>query len=211
MKTLVQHLVANHLDNIVERSLLNCHAKGVHSIMLLESPEKTIRLFFAEKNSDIQYNSPHQFEEGFKLSVGFHSHHCNITLSCIKGEILNWIVKPTDVDDISRIRISKWVYHSKISNGEMGFESLGMDFLKTSVLNELSVGKAAFMNANEIHTVGASPNEEHAWFVFEGKEDENYESFCWSNSKLDEITSDGLYVKPTEEEVLSILMRCDLL
>lgn len=79
MKELIKHLVNNHLDTIVEKSFLNCHVMGLHSIMLLESPEKTIRLFVSDGNSKLRKNTEENILKG-KQTLAFHPHHCNITL-----------------------------------------------------------------------------------------------------------------------------------
>lgn len=50
-----------------------------------------------------------------------------------------------------------------------------------------------------------------AWFVYEGKEDVNYSSFCFSNRNLNEIIADGLYKKPTVTEILDLLRLVNLL
>ena len=62
MKHLIKHLIDNHMENIISRSLKNCHCTGLHSIMLSESPEKTIRLFISDEKSEMYKNYPAALE-----------------------------------------------------------------------------------------------------------------------------------------------------
>src|SRR6478752_10393471 len=95
MKHLISHLIKNYLEEIVNKSLLHCHCKGLHSIMLLESPGKTIRLFISTPQSEMYKNLPETFNyekatgeslfHSKKMSIAFHPHHCNVTLHVING------------------------------------------------------------------------------------------------------------------------------
>jgi hypothetical protein len=208
MKALIFHLLQNHLDEIVQKSYLNCHVKGLHSIMLLDCPEKTIRLYVATKEHELYKNFPEYFRrEG--LSVAFHPHHCSLTLEVIKGNILNWIVRE-DLED-GKWAIDKWFYQSAIKEGKARFNHLGVTVLKNVEYEFLGEGSSSFMSANVVHTVGVGEGEEAAWLVYEGKEDVNYQPYAYSNTDLSKENFDGLYQKPTKAEVLEILKEVDLL
>lgn len=204
MKELVRHLIANNFDEIRAKSLLNCHCKGLHSIMLLESPGKTIRLYIAVEGNELSRNFP----DGRFQSIAFHPHHCNLTLHCVKGQLLNWTLKESDA---SGMYLTKYKYRSKINEGELSFENSGVSYLKTESLTWLKKGESVHMPANQIHTVACNDNEISAWLVYEGVEDPHYESFCWSNSNPNQLDATGLYRQPTEQQILKLLSDCDLL
>jgi hypothetical protein len=212
MKELINHLVSNHMDRIVERSLLDCHCKGLHSIMLLESPEQTIRLYVAEPGNDLYKNSPYYYKQG--MSIGFHPHHCNLTLHVVKGELQNWtLIKPGPiVVGRSLTTINRYRYQSQITDGEQGFVLDEVD--DQMVIGMQSFFKAGYsttMLAKQIHTVATNPFELTAWLVYEGKEDPNYQPFTWSTSDLTQTTTEGLYRKPDSEQVKTLLRKAELL
>lgn len=219
MNVLVRHLVANNLDEIVSKSILNCHCRGVHSIMLLDAPEKRIRLYVAKGENEMYRNMYHLVTSGRiisrlhprnDMSVGFHAHHCNITLYCIKGELHNWIVKEVPIE-CKGFDIVKWAYQSYITKGEMVFKKIGDSRLETVEYKIVKQGGEIVLDAKQIHTVACHPFEVTAWLVFEGKEDPDYESYIWTTSNLNNMNTDGMYIKPTKTQVLELLKLCELL
>lgn len=210
MKELIKHLFKEHLQEIVSKSYLNCHAFGVHSIMLLDSPEKTIRLYYAEAGHDLGRNLPVKISKYTKLSVGFHPHHCNLTLVVVKGMILNWTIKNVDYE--TPFSLSAYRYNSEITNGKIGFKKLSdKNYFINSKKSYLGVGDSIRLQANEIHTIAADPEYDSAWLVFEGKEDSLYNNITYSDNDLEEIQTVGMYKKPTGFEVENILQACNLL
>jgi hypothetical protein len=183
MKNLIKHLLIENEKQILERSLKNCHVKGLHSIMLRERPGETIRLYIA--TNDHELNNP--------LALAYHPHHCNLTIDVIRGRIYNWIAK---VDVNGEIRLNRYYYNSQITKGKIGFQLLQPeDRLKVIDKKRLWEREAAFMKASDIHTVIVDPFQEAAWMVYEGKEDERYQPFCWSSNDLENFNSEGLYQK----------------
>lgn len=210
MKTLVKHLVENHLDEIVEKSIFNCHCLGLHSIMLLDSPEKTIRMYYSTAMSSMYKNLPETFLNK-EMTLGFHSHHCNLTLECIKGRFLNWEVSKQKSNENYSIQARAYKYQSKIKDGELQFKELGEVHLNTTAYRWVSVGEAVHMPADQIHTVATELGCDAAWLVYEGKEDAEYDSLCYSNSNPNLVDTTFLYVKPNKEQVLAVLKRVNLI
>ena len=206
MQQLVKHLLANNLDEILSKSLLHCHCKGLHSIMLSESLEKTIRLYICVPENEMHKNFPENFGNN-DMTIAFHPHHCNLTLHCIKGRFLNWEVKEVSAGIVT----TKYKYHSKIKEGDLSFEKLDTAYLETTMYRWLYEGNAVQMKANEIHTVACEYGKLSAWLVYEGKEDDKYNSLCWSNTNVNSQNFNGLYVKPTHNEVLELLTMVGLL
>jgi hypothetical protein len=210
MKTFIHHLIQNHLDEIVEKSILNCHCVGLHSIMLLDHPEKTIRVYIAEPRNELYRNSPASVNNGMEMSIGFHPHHCNLTLECIKGSVTNWIISES-IDSIGQpsLRLNKYLYKSKITDGELKFETVEKGVLVFDKKIETLFPKGRiFMNAWDIHTVYCDTNSLSAWIVYEGKEDPNYKPLCWSTAlELNKKNDSGLYQKPTKEQVIDLILK----
>lgn len=195
------------MDEIVEKSIFNCHAKGLHSIMFLESPEKTIRMYVSVPFNDLHRNFPDKMHAG--LSLAFHPHHCNLTLHCIKGRLLNW--EMTEVESYDSICLDKYIYQSKIKSDDILFKSIGKGYLKTKELNYIHEGESRFMEAGQIHTVACDMDTMNAWFVYEGKEDANYQSVCWSNSNPNATDFSDLYIKPSKEQIAELLKTLSLI
>lgn len=207
MKQLVKHLLETNLDEILSKSLLNCHVKGLHSIMLLDCPGKTIRLYVCAPNNDMHKNYPENMSNG--MSLAFHPHHCDLTLYCTKGNFLNW--EAEEAEDYSSMCLGKYKYHSHIKEGQMNFEYLGMGYLRTREYRRIFEGDTVFMKANEIHSVACNVGEYTAWLVFEGKEDSTYSSYCWTNSDPNEQKHDNLYQKMSKDTLLELLAHANLL
>lgn len=208
MKHLISHLLKNNLEEIVSKSLLHCHCKGLHSIMLLESPGKTIRLFISTPESEMYKNLPEKFRQE-KMSIAFHPHHCNVTLHVIEGYIVNWVPYISKAGHISN-HVSKFKYHSKITEGETAFELMEDNYIHSASCRTIAEGDKVSMSANLPHTVGVPKGKLAAWFVYEGKEDPNYEPYCWSNHDVRNQDFSELYQKPIKKQVLDLLTSVGL-
>jgi len=212
-KPFIQHCLQNNLETILSRSLLNCHCRGLHSIVLKENQGDTIRLFITEEDCELYMNLPeHSGRFGRNMSLSFHPHHCNLTLHCVKGSITNWTIrkpKKTQDDHLHAFWITEWEYTSQITHGRIGFDSLGTVPMLEDKLTVLNEGDHIAMHASEIHTVGSKVPS--AWFVYEGKEDPNYKATCFSNAPLDRFSNKGLYSKMDIEVVEKLLSMAGLL
>ena len=208
MKHLISHLLSNHLDSIVSQSLLHCHVRGLHSIMLLQAPERTIRLYITDRSHQLYHNFPAEYGTG-KLSLGFHAHHCQLTLEVVRGTILNWTVVPARHGFLA----DRYLWRSPISTEEAGGFQIDQrgDMLDTFDLRILNEGQAIHMDASAIHTVAVKPGEVAAWLVYEGREDPGYIPYRWSNADLTSFDTTGLYAKPTQEEVLKLITEAWLI
>lgn len=205
MKGLIAHLLRENREQVLERSLLNCHVKGVHSIMLMEAPEKTIRLYYAEKDCDLWLNA--RFYLDSRQPLAFHPHHCNLTIECIKGTVFNWRVKTEKgLYSGDPIVVDKYKYNSEITHGKIGFSFIEETAIYGVDVDMLEVGDFVCMDANEIHTVYTLKNSVAAWLVYEGKEDKQYESVCYSkNMELEKNDFSGLYQKMDSDSLEIII------
>lgn len=206
MKALVKHLLKNNLDEILNKSLLNCHCIGLHSIMLLECPGKTIRLYVADANHELWRNDRVGFLDG-SATIGFHAHHCNITLSVVHGEIGNDQIQKSEIGDYC---YEVFRYQSAITNGAGGFERIGTQWFKPGIATRIKKGGNVFLSAQDIHTVWVKKGETAAWLVFEGMEDSEYDPFTYSSADLESQPLDDLYKKVEMCDVLRLLKLSNL-
>lgn len=214
MKNLIKHLLINNLEEIQKKSLLNCHCMGLHSIMLLESPGKTIRLYVADVGNELYKNYPTEIYNNGTLSLGFHDHHCNLTLDVIKGELLNWTIIQSDRGFNEPGMLTKFKYQSAILNGSMEiidtYESIR---LCTKKIERLPYGHSTHMLARDIHTVACYPDQVTAWLVYEGLENNEYEPFIYHNANISTpnlMHSLKLYQKPTYSQIIDLLRKAEL-
>lgn len=206
MKALVKHLWKTHQEEIVAKSFLHCHVRNVHSIMFMDTPEKTIRLYIADLRNELFYNYPDNYKLK-QMTTAFHPHHCDLTLHCIKGNLTSWRVKESE----EGLPATKYLYHSQILEGKTQFEKIGETFLQTLQHHTINEGDIIELKASDIHTVSSAPDKFTAWFVYEGKDDPEYKSFCWSNKELENETLEGLYQKPSAMDIERLLTTCGLL
>ena len=189
MKTLIKHFIENNPKEVLEKSLFDCHVKGLHSIMLLDSPGKTIRLYVTDKDHELN-----PFIDRV-MNVGLHSHHCDLTFKIVTGQLVNIIAEESDDLDFD-FEIYKYLYKSKITKSEMRFDHIGKVDMKITNKKYLIKGDELFMRADEIHTVSVEKNKVCAWLVFEGKEDPKYTPYCYSTTNLNYQDGENLYNKP---------------
>lgn len=184
-------------------SLKNCHVNGLHSIMLLHAPNKTIRLFVAKSDHELWKNIKEP------VSLAYHPHHCDLTLLCTHGNFFNRCVRIDNTN--GNLSYTRWAYKSHITDGELSMKKDGHD--KFSIQRELNLtpGSADFMHAEEIHTVYVPKGKSASWIVMQGVENENYESVLWSNEDLDSFDGSHLY-KPFDnfDEILFLLRIANL-
>ncbi len=207
MKHLVKHLLHTNRSEIVAKSLINCHVKGLHSIMLSEGAGKTIRIYITTPD--------HQLHDNYinPESLAFHPHHCKLTLHCVYGQLANIIMKVENAVIGNNCKeYNRWIYTSNISTGkEMGFVKDGSDILRLEARKVLTVGTSQLMNASSIHTVACPKNTVNAWFVYEGAENKNYKPYAWSNNDLSNIDNNGLYQKMDISQIEQLLHCVNLL
>lgn len=204
-KALVQHLLKSNLLEILSKSRMHCHTRNVHSIMLLEAPQKTIRLFVAEPRHDLWRNNPGYYSDG--MSVGFHAHHCDLTLVVTRGRVQNWQVHPQNPG----IAVNGYAYKSSLRDEKPGFELLGRAHLGTTEVRTLTCGDSLFMPAEQMHTVSVAQGEWAAWLVFEGRESKNYSSVCYSTSDLEKADLSGLYKPMQEQDLMRLLDQGEMI
>lgn len=207
MQAIVDHLARENLEEMVQGSYLNCHAKGLHSLMLLSSPGKTIRMFYATRTHDLWKNAP-DLRATEAMSIAVHPHRRNLTLATLFGTMFNVryrYARPARAP----VYLDEFRYQSKIVDGDIGFkrERQRVPF-ETADVERVYAGQGAVMASRDLHTVFVPKGTAAAWFVLEGRQDPEYADICYSNADLESAVFDGFYEKPTEADVVNILREC---
>lgn len=207
MKEFVEHLIRENMDEILENSLFDCHVKGLHSIYFIRKPEQSLRLFIKTPGCDITANNPHMIREN-KMSVAIHQHHCNISLNVWCGQLLNWVVVPST--EQPEFLLKSFEFDSAIKGKGQFKKGPANCFFRTERLEFLRPNDRAYMKGYEYHTVSAPREGFTAWFVMQGREQGDYDTTCFSNADLTQESFKGMYWRPSEHEVLTMLERIGL-
>lgn len=203
-RNIIKHFLSQHKDKILEKSLRNCHVKGMDSVMLDDTPGARIRIFFANEEHDLHknYNIP--------KTLAAHAHHCDLTLSCIYGSFENIIFK--EASNSPHVCLNEWEYTSEILQaGKGGFKTTertaSFEFPKR---NTVYNGEETHMIAADIHTVFVRKGMSAVWVVYEGKEDRNYKSLSYTNTDLSNFNTDNLYQKMDGDYLLGLFRKYKL-
>lgn len=189
-------LAIGNLEWIAERSLRNCHCPGVDSILFNDKPEQRVRVFIAQENHQLWRN---EFPFKERMSIGLHPHHCNVELRPIFGTIWNVVRRPGGAP----VRLDCYRYESPIRpTGTPAIKRAG-SFKKIytgahfcicmeQLADARDVGRQirTAMPAQAIHTIYVPKGERAAWFVFESREDKEYQPLCWSINDLEKFDFD---------------------
>lgn len=187
----------SELEGIAAKSLRNCHAFGLDSVMFDDTPGKRVRAFVARRNHELWMNLGHS------LSLAWHPHHCDLTMFPIFGDTFN--VTPfrvlRDGEDYAA-----YTYRSQILNGVGGFVKAKRPMLRCiPVVTHLQ--SKLYMRSYDIHTVYVPKCEESGWYIFEHREDSLYESVAWSNTNLSSFDFSRLYKPMTVARLRENLMK----
>ena len=199
-------------DPIIKNSYKHCHAKGLHSILLHDTPGRRMRIFVADENHVLWKNKANRLmaDSNQKMSVAFHQHHCDITLFPLSGGVYNHtLLNPGDFDQ------DKWHWYgfqSKISSANGGdFRKLPEQsawfraFLPSEVdIKTTVLDRELYLKASDFHTIAVESGETAAWLVIEGHDWPGYESVVLSNDDLTKFAWEKHY----EPMDLITLTRC---
>lgn len=200
---LIKHFWRTNQALILEKSLADCHCKNVDSILFDDTPGARIRMFVAHEGHGLWKNT---FRSNQPLETAFHSHHCDLDIMPVRGYICNVSVT-TDNKCLADDKCKLWIldayqYQSKIKENKGKFEWVNsriLCYLHSS--NYYSDGENRYLHlkAQEIHTIYVAEGKFAAWMVYEGKEDESYDSTCYSNADLTNFDDSELYKKKSAD------------
>jgi len=200
MRNFIEHILKENYEECRSKSLINCHTKGLHSIMLIDKPEQRVRLFVTDSTHDLWKNS----DINDKMSIAIHPHHCNLTIIPLNNIIhnLNYELSKTKGTPVT---LFKW--ESGIINKKGKFIKCLIQDAKLLNGNreKLYPNESKYLKANDLHTVYVDKKAVASWLIIEGKEDKNYQPYAYSLNNLEKFNSNGLYKKPTKKEFNKII------
>lgn len=202
-RQIVRPILMANTEEICVRSLMHCHARNVHSLVLARGPadKSLIRVFIAEPGHELGGNAPKIAET--QQSVAFHPHHCELTLCPLFGDVRNW----TLWYDAEGMTIPRYRYKSALREGEMKFQRCGQGLLKT--VSFIPLDHAIHLEASEIHTMYAPSSEWAAWLVIEGREDPSYNSDFFSFTDPNNQDMTGFYQRMDLDHVARLMTELE--
>lgn len=211
MKRFIEHCLSNHIYDIVDNSLINCHCQGLHSIVFHNTDGSRIRLFVADENHVLYKNELSLLRDGGTQSIAFHPHHCDLTLHSVFGHINNWLVTPAS--EVGVLPVKKYEYQSAINHDYGGFSEVESEENHIASLGfyEIQKGYSQFLKAHQIHTIIVPKGTKAAWFIYEGQEWTNYKPVCYSVSDLNDINMDDLYQPMNQKKMFELLKSVELI
>lgn len=184
--------------------LWNCHAIGLHSIVLYQNGDMLRRMFFTTKDHELHRNWSYS-----NPSIAFHPHRFDITLIPITKNATNVILDTTEVPrENNGCTVAKWRYKSQLISGEGSFWKERDVSLKSMAIKHWPMNVPRYMSADVVHSVFVPKSEEAAWIVEEGRPyPDQYENIAYSNADLSSWSSDGLYQPMDEEEIFETIKK----
>jgi hypothetical protein len=175
-------------------ALRNCHAIGLHSIMLHDEPGNRVRIFVANANHTLCRN------RGDRYSVAIHPHHCDVRLIGLYGPAVNdvYALTPNPHGDFREME-----YRSAITHGVAHFRRTGRRADAHAIAHQ-PLSTSPKLSAHQLHSIFLPASYIAAWLVVEGAEWREYESLCWTNDP-DPVLSAEFYQKMNCEEVELLL------
>lgn len=163
-------------DIILQKSLMNSHCLGMDSLVIKDTPNM-VRMFIARRDHTLWRNEPN----ASAMSIALHSHHCDVTLMPILGNVYN--VTPSTSEDAEVVWMKSWKYKSPILEEKGGFESLDSRPLPIGIHSQI-IKAPLFLSADKLHTIYVPYGQEAAWFIWEGKECSTHSNIVYSNADL---------------------------
>ncbi len=223
---LIKHFLDSNMELILSKSLINCHAFGVDSILFDDTPGRRVRMFIANENHvlwkndlyDGEWQNDGKYLPFNKMSVAFHPHHCDLELECIKGGFRNFTAYTFPKWQMDKwednmkfccdtFYLDEYLYKSKINCGECKFEKSETNVCLGTSFSCYKNGDFLKMKADTLHTIFVWKGQFCAWMVYEGKEDPNYQPICYSNRDLLTFDDSNLYKSMNKEYLYKILRK----
>jgi len=187
----------HHIDRAARgekyNALSHCHIPNLHSIVLHDEPGNRVRMFYADYGHSLSLN---RHDPEFSLAI--HAHHCAVRFAGLFGDAFNEVYALTPH---ATGAFAEMAYRSGITQGESSLTPTGRRATVHRIRSE-NLMTNPVMAAHEMHTIYAGSGK-HAWLVFEGAEDQHYESVCWTNNPSPDLSA--LYEPMDSERVRYLL------
>lgn len=162
MKDLIKGLVETATPETLEMSKMNCHVKGLHSIVLRSYGGRLLRCFFTTPDHEMYHN----VDPEFCLALGVHNHLYSLTLSAVYGSAYNMSFEKCP--QLQNVDMSR--FHSKL-NGGGGAERLYRSGLIGTGAERITKLE---LTSDELHTVYVPRETRACWLVQEGNRDKDF-------------------------------------
>lgn len=183
-------------NKILAKSIGNCHAFGVDSIVLSESDNCLTRLFLAWPEHELYKN----LNLDGCFSVGPHNHKYNLTIDPVCGKVYNLEFVVEDPLGYYQLPVDSYIFHSAI-------DSIGVaSYLDKVKLNWIScdlIQSSCPLTHCQFHTIYVPKGEKAAWLVYEGQRVDN-KTQVFNNSP---INLKELYQNLTVDDVICKLEK----
>lgn len=197
----------------LSKSLLNCHTVGVHSFVLNEKDGLLTRMFVAMPEHQLWKNHCGiMTKEWHPLSIGIHPHHVDIEIYPIWGLLWNveFSLKKNKGYNPNDCLLDAYKWTSEILGGNSGFKWCGEKILQLAEHRLMTWNRKYKMTSEQLHTVYVTKGQTAAWIIQESSASKAYDAITYSNTDLSKWTAEGLYQKPSIEEISEILQEIDI-
>lgn len=209
MLNIVREYVKRNISTVSKNMLLNCHVKNLHSVVL-KNDGKISRLFISNSNHLMKHNFMSNILNGYKMTVGFHSHHCNLKIYPLIGNFYNIVAEKNNDSICNTITLDSYKFVSHIKTNSGIFEQLNtkQSFLVKEHKYEANTSYL-FLNSKELHSVACDGLS--VWLIEEEDEDYQYNSECYSNDALTNFDFKSHYIKASQYDAIEILRKSGIL
>lgn len=207
------HLFSLKNPYLLKKSLLNCHVQGLHSFVLDARGDYLTRMFVTSPNHLLWKNHCGMMtKEWHPLSVAIHPHHVDIEIYPIFGLLWNveFKVKKNKGENPNDCLLDAFKWESEILSGNGGFKWCGEKVLQLQQHRSMMWRRKYSMRADDLHTVYVTKGQTSAWIIQEKVATGKYDGITYSNADLTQWTPEGLYQKPTKDQIVEIFKEIEI-
>jgi len=185
-------------DAALMKSVKQCHAKNVSSIVIRNDDGSLFRAFLAWPGHPLADNRP-----GGNLAVGVHDHRYEVSLLKIVGDIENVTYERTTSGGFE---LDEWLFESGIESGVPVVTRVGRQRIAESRREQLLTSSYVTISADSLHDIEC--RGVCGWYVQEGCREKDRTTLFTSGS----VSTDGPYerFKSRTDVVSHVLQWCFL-
>lgn len=199
-EALKYHAFNENRQEMLDNSYLDCHVKGLHSIMLYNTPGKVIRMYVTSREHNLWQHTTVGCMQ-IPNNLAFHPHRYNLTLMCVAGKISHITLK----NGKGGYNLPMYRYSSALADGSCGFVNTETMRPFTPEYRWLLPGRHISLHATCVHSLLVPQGTVAAWMIMEGAENPEYEPVAFTTMPLEEFKPEGFYRKMTEKDMAEIL------
>ena len=206
-----------NIDEVVRRSVKNCHAKGVDSLLLWADGDKELRVFIAPRGQHtLESNNLAGFRYTLPMSVGLHNHRFKVTLVPLDGCVYNIMAaRPHTLDKLVDVTsglyedrtppqcyyLGGWRWDPALLGGTGRFVRTERLTSAVYVDRPRQLRTALRLPSDLLHTVCVDQYASAAWAVVSNGENKHHSKVCYTNDDLSLWSSSGYYIPMSRADV----------